>query len=193
VNYAQLLSANRRRVWIGDLDGDGRPEVLFVLAPAHHASMAHALVCFNDRGVEQWRFVPGRTVRTATESFAPPYAIQNIAVGRVLNNGALGIVVTSVHYTWYPSQVAVLTPGGKLAGEYWHSGGLPQLAVADLDQDGRDEIYLAGINNARHAATLLVLDPQNLRGVTHEEDPAYQLLDQPPVPPRARLFFPPAS
>jgi hypothetical protein len=73
--------------------------------------------------------------------------------------------------------------------QYWHSGQLNVLATGDLDHDGKLEIYLAGVNNARKAATLVVLDPASLAGASQEE-PAYQLQALGTPVERARLLFP---
>src|SRR5437588_5910963 len=47
--------------------------------------------------------------------------------------------------------------------------------IADFNDDGQPEIYLGGINNEYHMATLVVLDPEHLSGVSRQTDPNYQL------------------
>ena len=74
------------------------------------------------------------------------------------------VLATSSHYFYYPSQVVLLAPYGRLLREYRHSGHLYYLQAADLDKDGKTEFYLAGINNAWHAAALVVLDQDHFRG-----------------------------
>ena len=46
------------------------------------------------------------------------------------------IVVSSFHDPLYPDQIAIVGPNGKTISEYWHSGHLEHLALADLDGDG---------------------------------------------------------
>jgi hypothetical protein len=84
----------------------------------------------------------------------------------------------------------VLSHQGAVLGEYWHSGHLGLMELADLDGDGKPEILMAGISNGYKAATLLVLDPSNLGGASSEEDPDYQLQGFGPGREKARILFP---
>jgi hypothetical protein len=191
-----LLEANSpeissRYTWIGDLDGDGRNEVLFAPHPIVSQPESTPLICYDYRGVERWRFVNRRRVRTSTEDFAPVFGLAGFLVtprGRGLGNV---ILVTTTHYLYYPSEVALLEPDGHLLGTYWHSGHLNFLQAADLDNDGKTEFYLAGISNAWHAATLVVLDQDRFVGASQEpQAPDYQLLGFAPPAERSRIIFP---
>jgi hypothetical protein len=192
----RLLEANSpdissRYTWIGDLDGDGRNEVLFAPHPVTSQQDSTPLICYDDRGVERWRFVNRRRVRTTTEDFAPIFGLARFLVtprGRGLPNVVL---VATTHYLYYPSQVAMLAPDGRVLGAYWHSGHLNFLQAADLDNDGNTEFYLAGISNAWHAATLVVLDQDSFVGASQEpQAPGYQLLGFSPPAERSRVIFP---
>lgn len=177
-------------VWIGDLNGDGRREVLFVHYPGGTLQSA-PLICYSDRGVEIWRFTPGRRVRSSTEEFAPTYGVRRFLVRSFGRNRAQAIVVTSSQSVYYPNQVVLLSSQGKLLREYWHSGHLFELQVADLNGDGRDEIYLAGVSNGWKAATLVVLDPDDFGGASQEpEDPKHQLIGLDRGVERARVILP---
>ncbi len=177
-------------VWIGDLNGDGRREVLFAKFSAD-LSQSAPLICYSDGGVELWRFTPGRRVRSSTEEFAPTYGIRRFAVGALRRHVPRTIVVTSSHRVYYPNQVVLLSSQGTLLREYWHSGNLFKLQVADLNRDGVDEIYLAGINNGWKAATLVVLDPDHFGGASQEpEAPDHQLLGFERGVERARVILP---
>jgi hypothetical protein len=191
-----LLEANSteissRYTWIGDLHGDGRNEVLFAPHPIVSQQESTPLICYNHRGVERWRFVNRRRVRTRAEDFAPIFGLAGFLVaprGRGLGNVVL---VATTHYLYYPSEVALLEPDGRLQGAYWHSGHLNFLRAADLDNDGKTEFYLAGISNAWHAATLVVLDLDHFVGASLEpQAPDYQLLGFTPPGERSRVIFP---
>jgi hypothetical protein len=178
-----------RRIWFGDLEGDGRVETLFVYDPSNRDLSGTTLMCFSDRGDVRWRFVPGRSVRTRIGRYEPPYLVENFLVSP-LRPGSLRIVVSSHHLSWYPNQIAILDANGKLHGEYWHSGFLQYLDTADLDGDGVREIYLAGVNNGYRAATLVVLDDDRVKGASSQENnPDYQLEGFEPAAERARLIF----
>jgi hypothetical protein len=188
-NPAPTYTATNRDVWFGDLDGDGRTEVLFRWHSGQPKTGA-VLICYAQDGRERWRFLPGRTVHTSKETFDPPYGIQNFAVARMGHGQAMRIVVASQHYLYYPSQIALLSPDGAIVREYWHSGGLPHLLLTDLDEDGVPEILLAGVNNAAKAATLVVLNPATMGGASTEDKPEYQLQGFGPGQEKVRLIFP---
>ncbi len=177
-----------RQAWFGDVDQDGQTEVLFV--PWTQFGSAVPLICYSRRGKEKWRFQPGHAVASPVETFAPIFVVREFAVF-TLSTGQRAIAVSSHHYVHYPSQVALLSSQGKLLREYWHSGHLYSLKIADFEGDGVQEIYLGGISNARRAATLVVLDPRTFQGASVETAaPDYQLRGFPPGNERARLIFP---
>lgn len=177
--------------WVGDLAGDGHAEVLFYPRGTLPAGGSPPLICYAPSGRERWRFVPSRRVATRTASFEPVYMVSQFVVGRVRPNGPLRIVVASSHYLHAPSQIALLDADGHVLREYWHYGQLNHLAMADLNGDGKSEIYAAGISNAWNAATLVVLDPETFGGASQEsEHPDAQLLGFPPARELARIILP---
>jgi hypothetical protein len=185
---ADAYSGPVRRIWFGDLFGDGKREILFSFHGTQSVFQEDSeLYCFSQDGEELWHFVPGRTVHTATETFDPPFGIRQFAVVR--NGNEQVVVVTSFHRRYYPSQVVVISARGKLMGEYWHSGHLTALAIADLDHDGKQELYLGGIDNQWRAATLVVLPLDDVSGASQQSDPRYQLLDM-ALPHERRMLFP---
>ena len=101
------------------------------------------------------------------------------------------VLLSSTHHVYYPCQVVLLDARGRLVREYWHSGHLNFIQSADLDGDGESEFYLAGINNAHHAATVVVLDSRHFSGASQEpEDEDHQLLDFGGGVERTRIILP---
>lgn len=179
------------RAWFGDVDGDGRLELLYGYRPITLERDGGILFCFSEDGREKWRFVPGRAVvSTAIAAFPMAYQVGNVTPLAAGRDGTRRIAVASSNVPRYPTQVVVLSHRGALLGEYWHSGHLVQLEVADLDGDGNQEMVLTGISNGNHAATLVVLDPNDLRGASHEENQDYQLQGFPPGHEKVRILFP---
>lgn len=176
------------RAWFGDLDGDGRIEMLFGYAPASVDKRGSVLICLSDTGTEKWRFVPGRTVSTITRTYEPPFVVRCFRVLRYGRDNQ--VLVSSHHLALYPTQVAALSNHGRLLGEYWHSGHLNHLDVSDLDGNGTELVILAGISNGYRCATAVVLDPRDLGGASLEKNPEYQLRGFGPGRERARILFP---
>jgi hypothetical protein len=184
------LKLASKGAWFGDLDGDGHVEFLYIHDPADRDSRGSTVYCFSDKGREKWRFVPGRVVKTATDTFAPPFVSEAIAVTRI-GQGPKRVIVSSRHATFYPAQVVVLSSAGKILGEYWHSGHLPNVETADLDGDGTEEILLAGVNTVHKMATLVVLDSRNAGGASEEaQAPSHQIQGFAPGREKARILFP---
>jgi hypothetical protein len=77
-----------------------------------------------------------------------------------------------------------------MVGEYWHPGHLNAVAVGHYR--GREVVFFGGVNNARKAATLVVLDPRQLHGAGREESP-YDLPGAGGTGEVARLLMPPSS
>jgi hypothetical protein len=178
-------AAFRAGFWTGILGG--RRVVLFRLTP--HPIAEEALYCFTADGKELWHYVPGRAVTTdAGSSYAPPFALSGFVVAPFGSNGESLIAVAALQNTWWPSQVTLLTPDGKVAREYWHAGYLDRLATITLQ--GHAVLLAGGVNNARHAATLVALDIAHWRGASVEENPAFQYRGMQPGIELRRFIFP---
>jgi len=168
-DYGQL--AGQQLGWIGDVDGDGAPEVLF--AAVAKPGGQSAVFCFSDAGQERWRFVPGASAASFPQSYRPPYYPLNLLVFR--SGGAVRIAVAGVHHTWFPCQIALLAGDGRLLREYWHAGHIPVLAFSDLAGSGRPVLYAGGMANGYNRGALVALDPESFGGVSREETAEYQL------------------
>ncbi len=181
------------RTWIGDLGDSGKISVLSLFLPADFTQKPHRLFCLNESGQLIWEFVPGRTV-TDAHGFvmAPPYYVRQICVLKGRRPEDTRIAVASVNYAGQAGQIAFLDSRGRVRGEYWHPGHLSYLAQADIDGDGRDELLLGGANNAEHTATLVVLDPLQVNGLSTPKsvfDPSLRLMNMPEAKEKAVVLF----
>jgi len=176
-----------RRCVFGDIDGDGKTETLFVHVPLNFASVGTPLICFGERGDIRWQFDPGRPIRDTRQEYFPPYFISSVNIIPVKDAG-LRILVSSNHNLHNPNQIAMLDPGGNLISEYWHSGHLYCVTHADLNEDGVEEILLAGVNNGYRLATLIIFDSRSISGASSQ--PGRQILGFSPGTEKAVVLFP---
>jgi len=178
-------------VWIGDLEGNGHASVLFVYSPASSQQSPHSstLICYSDRGKEKWRWTPGKDLPELAGSPAT-YLIHTLGILKATGGKPPRIVVLSQHDPWWPSQIAMLDSDGKTISEYWHSGGLDSMLLADLDGDGREEILATGVSEYDHQATLVVLDADRVLGASTEVRPEFQIHGFGVAQERLRLLFP---
>ncbi len=179
------------RIWFGDLEGKGHTSVLFLYLPAvDPLSHSTTLICYSDRGKEKWRWTPGRELPELKGTPAT-YRTVALVVLKATAKRPPRIVVSSLHDPWWPNQLAVLDSHGKLLSQYWHSGHLDYLTLADLDGDGRQEIIATGESNGYHQATLIVLDPDRVFGASTEAArPELQIHGMGVAQERLRLLFP---
>ena len=180
---------DHKKVWFGDLEGDGTVEVLFVVRDLSEQFGGSSLYCFSESGEIKWIYTPGRRVHIGNEEYDPPFDVAHFKVAKTAEGTR--IVTVNTHYLYFPTQVAVLDPDGKMLSDYWHAGHFQQMEIADLDGDKKPEIYLAGINNDYKAGTFVVLDIENVRGASDEPGADYRFNGVPSAQERARLIFPP--
>lgn len=178
------------RIWFADLEGKGHNSVLFSYSPAGGPQpQSSTLICYSDRGKEKWRWNPGRDL---PELAGSPATYKTYAVGilKATEKRPARIAVESQHFPWWPTQIALVDAQGKTVSEYWHSGGLGSMVLADLDGDGRQEIIAAGASEYDHQATLVVLDPERVYGASKEVRPGFQIQGMGEAQERLRLLFP---
>ena len=186
--YAQGLAT---RMWFGDLEGKGHTSVLFVYSSAASPMSSHSstLICYSDRGKEKWRWTPGKELPELAGSLAT-YKTFAFGVLKATDKRPPRIVVSSGHDTWWPNQIAILDSDGKAISQYWHSGRLDYMVLADLDGDGKEEIIATGVSEYDHQATLVVLDPDRVFGASTEVQPEFQIHGMGVAQERLRLLFP---
>ncbi len=174
---------------LADLDGDDSPETIV----AYRREGDDELLCLDARGKTRWRYKPGRAIRSQSRTFENRFGIQSYTAARMGSEGRMRIVVNGHHGVFSPAQISLLDEHGRLLREYWHPGHLNDVSVADLDGDGAAELYFAGINNNRGAATLVVLDPDSFNGSAADQQGRPHFPDLPVSPELGRVLMPRTS
>jgi hypothetical protein len=181
------------RIWFMDLEGKGHVSVLFSYLPAPSTQQhSSTLICYSDRGKEQWRWTPGKQL-PETAAYPMPYKTRALAMLKATAERGARIVAASDIDPWWggPSQVALLDPIGKLISEYWHSGGFGDMVVADPDGTGKEKIIATGVAHGYgFQATLVVLDPDRVTGASREVLPEFQIHGMGDAQETLRLLFP---
>ncbi len=174
---------------IRDINGDKNPEVLFTIKTEDEQNEGE-LFCFNQRGKELWRFQAGRELRFGERIFSPDYRIRGFDVNDLDSDGNLEVVVFSVHWPQWPTQLAVLDDQGRPLGEFWNSGHLHSLVFVDLDKDGQKEIIAGGLNNEYGKGCLVVFDSACVRGSSPQLDSEYSCPDLGPGSEKFYILIP---
>ncbi len=165
-----------------DLDRDGVADVLFVLNPAAFNLESDTLYGFitPSRLMRRFHASPKRTLtfhpgaslvvgpnsdpasKKPYDEYLPPYAIAGVYPEPV--GGSENRIVVSSVLNEAPNEITVLKGDLTKVSEYWHAGHLRYGQFATYN--GKERIFLAGVNNGYHAATLVAFDPNNVNGTT---------------------------
>ncbi len=159
-----LLGPDPSRVYVGDLDEDGRAEAVVGMGLTQGGRDEEMLICFTPEGRIRWSVRPQDRFTFGAGEYGAPWG-----TGAVLGfrqAGAARIAWTAHHHTWWPSLLLVLDADGHVISRFVNSGWLTALNVT------ADNKYLlaAGWSNAQDAAVLAVLDAFNVTGASPEED-----------------------
>jgi len=176
-----------------DLDHDGQAEVLAVTGAINRwpQRIAGTLHCLDDQGAVRWEYRPGRVLTFGQESYDDLWTILFFFLADVLDDESPEILVVSYHSVSFPAMLTVLDAAGTVRGEYLHSGHIMNLAVGDLDGDGRPEIFGAAINNEYREGIVFVLDPAQMDGASPQTpDGPYRCAEMPPAREKYYLRLP---
>jgi hypothetical protein len=176
-------------IMIRDINGDGRPEVLFTTQTVSE-NREGTLSCFDDHGHELWRFVTGRELEFGGVPFRAEYRIFGFNVEDYDGDGTLEVLVLSHQKPDWPCQAVLLDPAGKLEGEYWNAGYFMDGQAGDVDGDGRKELVLSGVNNEYRSGCVAVFKVGRLWGYSPQQEEAYRTPDLGEGQQSAYVLFP---
>ena len=157
---------------IEDINQDGKREVLFCTHTQDRYG-GGVLFCFNHKGNLLWDFKAGRRIKFGQRNYSSDFYILGFMTNDMDNDGRHEIVLISNVVGFFPAKLSVLNAEGKILGEYWNSGQFSDLALTDINADGKKEIIVSGINNEYGKACLIVFDSALVSGSSPQNDPEY--------------------
>ncbi|MBC7364731.1 MAG: hypothetical protein H5U07_09385, partial [Candidatus Aminicenantes bacterium] len=160
-----------------DFEGDQKKEILVSVNYKNNSEV----LLFEQNGHLRWSYQPGKRIRTLADEFSNNFITRIVGAWNFRKDSPEKfILVVANHVTWYPVQISLLNSTGQVIGEYWQVGhlGKDTLVVDDIDEDGWNEIIIAGTNNDFQSACLLVLDPRKVEGCSPSSgNPEFQFSD----------------
>ena len=174
------------RSQFGDIDGDGKVEVLFMAIDTAVPSHGR-LYCFSHDGRERWSYAPGRSVNFGDKYQGTAAAGAGVVLGPA-RDGVPSIWGVFFHQVWFPAVVVRLDSTGRTLGEYWSNGRINAVVFGTVDR--RDWVFLGGPNNEHKGATLAGFDVSRFGGAAPAAKRDYQCLNCPAGEPGLFLVFP---
>jgi hypothetical protein len=172
---------------IGDLDADGRTEVLATLEVMRPPSNQHhgELASFADDGARLWSVVADDRFAFRDQIYGPPWTPADLSVYRF--HGTTRIAWSIHHFSWWPGLLVTLDTAGNRVGTFVNSG---WIRGVDLAPSGR-ELLVSGITNSRDSYFLAVLDAADPTGRSPEPSgSATECLNCPDGHPLQYIAFP---
>lgn len=174
---------------IKDLNGNGNREVLFCVQTKDKFESGKIL-CFNKKGTLLWDRSTGREMKYGSKIYSPDYNFGGIVVDD-MNRDEKQEIIAIANNTWFfPTQLLLLNSEGEILGEYWNSGRINDVAFLDLNNDGRKEIIIAGINNEYRKGFLAVFSSTLVRGGSPQKKNYYICTDLEPGTEKYYILIP---
>lgn len=168
VRYAISHAASTLTAF-ADATGDGRNEIFWIENQEAGTPSSNVIRC-KESGADTLLW--SRALQYRLDFPSHPeigddlYRVQMLAVEDVDDDGAFDLIATLNHYAYFPSLVIRYDAAtGQEQGRYAHLGWFRTMTLVDLNEDGKEELVLGGINNALDKTPVLaVLDPSRLSG-----------------------------
>ncbi|MBA4407227.1 hypothetical protein C0389_08140 [bacterium] len=168
----QKALSNAREMLLDDLNGDGINELLITgNFTAKGIFASDTLYCFNNEGRLKWKYGCGSLAKFDTprwkfgELFIANYFTYK---DKTKNKTRLFVIAGSTYAPTKFFELDVKT--GKVLQEFYNSGGITTATVFDLNNDGKEKIFIGGINNAFKSAFIAVFDPDSVKGFSPSSD-----------------------
>ncbi|MBS4029793.1 MAG: hypothetical protein KGZ58_14310 [Ignavibacteriales bacterium] len=155
----------QRFIVVEDIDGDGVREIL--LAANIDKQTKSSLNCYNFDGTFRWENTGGESVAFGEKQFTAydRWRFDDMVVfyNEELKRKQLFVLAQSSIY--FPGKLLELNPrDGNVMQTFWNVGAMGYILMNDIDNDGKKEIFIAGINNAYNCLYAIALNPSHFSG-----------------------------
>ena len=163
-----------RRLQIHDYDGDGKNEVILGTAIKQHEFNGHLTFLESDGSVK-WTFSDHPVVSYGGVEYTNNYGVGFIYPFRHENAMTHDFYVRFSHMPWFPNRLVRFDVDGNILNEFIHPGGIYDMEMYDIDQDGEYEILIGGTNNAFNSAAVAIMPSRTYSGTTPQWENTRQL------------------
>ncbi|MBM4166676.1 MAG: hypothetical protein FJ218_07155 [Ignavibacteria bacterium] len=179
---------NERLIATGDIDNDGRNEVL-VRGTVDNTDLCQDTVsCFNSQGFLRWTAGMGKTVAFGDKSFTA-FARWRIDQILLLYNEELQrnqIFVATNSELYFPGKLLEISSlDGKELQCFWNSGSVSFIFPITESASGKQRLLITGINNSYASVYVSVLEPTHFYGAA----PATKAYYPAEIPEGNALFY----
>lgn len=153
-----------KRILLSDLDDDGFNEILLLISSEKNKLMNRTLFCYNHDGSIKWK----THIQQKDSLYGSDYCSNDILLRMMFlleQNGKKEIVVHYRICLLFPDYTAKISSDGKIISEFYNPGAITSLISSDIDEDGKKELFCAGMNNDyEKSGALVVFDTDLIMG-----------------------------
>lgn len=150
----------RRKLWYGDLNNDGRTEVIYIVVPAEGSKVPRNLFCLSQDGSELWRHNLAPVGGSAGSDTDVVVTDLEVLPG---SPDSPTIFVSLCAWPNHRGRLVALDGRGQVVKHLYSTGHLEVLRVLDVDGDGRAELLAGGFDSAKREAMLIVVDSRTIK------------------------------